>query len=177
MPRLFAGVEVPETIREQLEDMAVPLPGARWIDAEDMHITIRFAGDIDNRTADEFAELLAGIAIAPFQVRLTELAAFGGREPRALYAGVDGGDRLDALHRAADRAARSVGIAPEPRSWKPHVTIARLRGTSSEQVARFLGSRARLVTEPFWVDRFVLFSSRPIVGGGPYVIEEAYPLG
>jgi len=57
------------------------------------------------------------------------------------------------------------------------VTIARLRGTSSEQVARFLGSRARLVTEPFWVDRFVLFSSRPVVGGGPYVIEEAYPLG
>jgi RNA 2',3'-cyclic 3'-phosphodiesterase len=176
MPRLFVGIELPEPVRLRLEDLGGPLPGARWVDAEDMHITLRFAGDIDNRTADEFAEALASVSIAPFPVRITELGAFGGREPRSIYAGVDGGERLEALRRATERAARSAGMEPESRTWKPHVTIARLKGTSSEQVARFLGSCARLVVEPFLVDRFVLFSSRPKVGGGPYVIEEAYPL-
>ena len=150
---------------------------ARWIAAEDMHISLRFAGDIDNRTADEFAEFLAQIEIEPFEVRVADLGVFGGREPRLIYAGVNGGDRLEALQRATERAARSAGLAPEPRNYKPHVTLARLRGTRSDVVARFLGSRPRLDTEPFFVERFVLFSSRPRVGGGPYVVEADFPLG
>jgi RNA 2',3'-cyclic 3'-phosphodiesterase len=176
MIRLFAGIEIPELHRDRLSMLAAPLPGAKWIDDDDMHITLRFAGDIDNRTAGEFADFLALIDVDPFPIRFTELGAFGGREPRVIYAGVDGGERLDLLQRATDRAARSAGLAPEGRNWHPHVTLARLRGTSSDEVARFLGSFPRLELPPFTVERFVLFSSRPNVGGGPYVVEEAYPL-
>lgn len=176
MLRLFAAIEIPETHRLRLSMVAGPLPGAKWIDRDDLHLTLRFAGDIDNRTASDFADMLAGIAIAPFAVRITELGAFGGREPRTIHAVVDGGERLEALQRATDRAARAAGIEAEPRTYKPHVTLARLRGTSSDIVARFLGSRDRLDLEPFTVDRFVLFSSKPKVGGGPYVVEETFDL-
>lgn len=177
MPRLFAGIEIPAVQRQQLALLSGPLPGAKWSPAEDMHITLRFAGDIDNRTADDFAELLAGIEVAPFEVRIAGLGVFGGRDPRSVYAGIEGRGALEALQRATDRAARSAGLAPEARNYKPHVTLARLRGTSAEAVARFLGSRGALALPFFQVDRFVLFSSKPKVGGGPYVVEEAYPLG
>jgi len=174
--RLFAGIEIPEKHRDRLSMVAGPLPGARWVDDDDMHITLRFAGDIDNRVAGEFADFLALIDVDPFAIRIGDLGVFGGREPRVIYAGVEGGERLDILQRATDRAARSAGLQPEGRNWRPHVTLARLRGTSPDEVARFLSTCPRLELPPFTVERFVLFSSRPNVGGGPYVVEEAYPL-
>ncbi len=176
MLRLFAGLEIPEQHRMRLSLVKSPLPGAKWVKPEDMHLTLRFAGDIDNRTAEEFAGFLAEIEQEPLEVRLTEIAAFGGREPRAIIAVADGGERLDALQRATERAARSAGLALEPRSFKAHVTLARLRGTRPDVVAHFLGSRPPLALEPFRVEQFVLFSSRPNAGGGPYVVEEVYPL-
>ena len=176
MLRLFAGLEIPEPHRLRLSFVRNPLPGAKWVAPEDMHLTLRFAGDIDNRTAEDFAGFLAEIEQAPFELRLTEVAAFGGREPRIIHVAADGGEPLDALQRATERAARSAGLPLEPQSFKPHVTLARLRGTRPEVVARFLGSRPPLALEPFTVGQFVLFSSRPNVGGGPYVIEETFPL-
>lgn len=177
MPRLFVGLELPEPLRERLALVKGPLPGARWVDPDDMHLTLRFAGDVDNRTADELAGFLAGIDVDPFEIRITGLGAFGGNEPRTIHAAADGGLALDHLQKAVERAARSAGLAPEPRAFTPHVTLARLKGTPPEIVARFLGSRGRLEPLVFAVDRFVLFSSRPRQGGGPYVIEETFGLG
>ena len=176
MLRLFAAIEIPQTHRLRLSLEAVPLPGAKWIEPDDMHLTLRFAGDIDNRVASDFADFLAGIDIAPFPVRITGLATFGGREPRTIHAEVDGGDRLEALQRATDRAARAAGIEAEPRAYKPHITLARLRGASPEIVARYLGSHGLLDLAPFTVDHFALFSARPKIGGGPYVVEETFGL-
>lgn len=177
MLRLFAGLEIPRSHRTRLSLVRAPLPGAKWIEPDDMHITLRFAGDIDNRTAEDFAEFLAGIDLAPFELRIADLGVFGGREPRVIWAGVSGGEPLAALQKATERAARSAGLAPEAQTFKPHVTLARLRGTPAEMVARFLHSRALLDIPPFRVERFALFSSRPKVGGAPYVIEEAFALG
>ncbi|MFM9940124.1 MAG: RNA 2',3'-cyclic phosphodiesterase [Hyphomicrobiaceae bacterium] len=177
MQRLFVGLELPEDVRTRLALVRGPLPGARWIDEDDLHLTLRFAGDIDNRTGDELASFLSAIEIDPFEVRITELGAFGGRDPRTIHAVADGGLALEHLQKAVERAARSAGLPPEPRAFSPHITLARLRGTTPEVVARFLGSRGRFVPMTFEVDRFVLFSSRPRHGGGPYVIEEAFGLG
>jgi 2'-5' RNA ligase len=176
MPRLFVGLELPEPVRLRLSLVAGPLPGARWIEPESLHITLRFAGDIDNRTADELVGFLDDIDLPAFDISIREIAAFGGREPKVIYAGVEGGPALEQLQRATERAARSAGLAPEARTFKPHVTLARLKGTPPEVVARFLGSRAGLALSPFPVERFILFSSRPHVGGGPYVVENVFPL-
>jgi 2'-5' RNA ligase len=142
-----------------------------------MHITLRFAGDIDNRTADNFAELLAETDVQPFRMRIAGTGAFGGRDPRVLWAGVEAGPELEALYRANERAARSAGLEPEGRNFAPHVTLARLRGVRQAAVARFLQESGDLALEPFTATRFVLLSARPGSGGPPYGIEAAYPLG
>lgn len=176
MPRLFTAIELPEDLRDDLSDMEQPLPGARWIDSDDMHITLRFAGDIDNPTAREFVDLLAGIEVNAFHARLSGLGTFGGKEPKTIWAGVEAGPELEQLARAHERAARSCGLAPEGRQFRPHVTIARLKYARDDLVARFLERFSGYRSEPFLVTHFTLFSSKPQTGGGPYVVEETFPL-
>lgn len=176
MPRLFTALELPERVRMRLGLIRGPLAGARWVEPENFHITLRFAGDIDNRTADELSGFLEDIVMKPFDIRISGLGAFGGRTPRVIWAGVEG-EQLDHLQRAHERAARSAGLEPDPQTYRPHVTLARLRGTRPDAVARFLGSRGAITSEPFRVERFVLFSARPGSGGGPYVPEQTFPLG
>lgn len=176
MPRLFTGIELPENIRDALSDLEMPLPGVNWIISDNLHLTLRFAGDIDNGVAREFAELLSGIEIDAFEMRISGLGTFGGKEPHTLWAGIEAGPELEALARANERAARGAGLKPVSRNFKPHITIARLRHPRDEAMARFLSRRGSFRSEPFVVSRFVLYSSKPLVGGGPYVVEEAYPL-
>jgi RNA 2',3'-cyclic 3'-phosphodiesterase len=175
MPRLFTGLEIPAAIRTRLSLIRAPLNGAKWVGQDNMHITLRFVGDVDERTADEFAAALGGISAAPFTVSICHAGAFGGRDPRVLWAGVEGGEALDALYRANERAARAAGLPPDPRSFKPHVTLARMRGVRHGAVARFLEENGALRAEPFVARRFVLFSARPGSGGGPYGVEAEYP--
>ena len=175
MPRLFTALEIPLAARTRLSLMRAPLNGAKWVDAENMHITLRFAGDIDGRTADELADQLADVAMRPFMVSIAGAGAFGGRDPRVLWAGVELSPELDALHRANERVARAAGLELDPRGFKPHVTLARMRGVRQKAVAQFLGEYGDLRLEPFEVSRFVLLSARPGSGGPPYGIEAEYP--
>jgi RNA 2',3'-cyclic 3'-phosphodiesterase len=175
MPRLFTAIEIPETVRMHLSLIRAPLAGAKWIGPENMHITLRFAGDIDGRSADELTDRLASISARPFVVTVQGVGAFGGREPKVLWAGVQAGAELDALARAHDRAARAVGLESEGRSFKPHVTLARMRGARQGAVARFLEENGDLRTPPFTATRCVLLSARPGTGGGPYVVEAEFP--
>jgi 2'-5' RNA ligase len=177
MPRLFTAIEIPETTRLRLSLLRAPIRGAKWVEPENMHITLRFAGDIDGRTADDFADLLADADVAPFTVSISGGGAFGGRDPRVLWAGVQAGPEIDALYRANERAARAAGLAPDPHDFRPHVTLARMRGARQAEVARFLAENGDLRMEPFLVTRFVLLSARPGSGGPPYALEAAYPLG
>ncbi|HZT48718.1 MAG TPA: RNA 2',3'-cyclic phosphodiesterase [Hyphomicrobiaceae bacterium] len=176
MPRLFTAIEIPPSIRQRLSFLRAPLSGAKWIEPDDMHVTLRFAGDIDGRTADELASALGTIRSRPFTLAIAGLGAFGGREPKVLWAGVEAGEELDALWRANERAARAAGLEPEGRAFKAHVTLARMRGARQAAVARFLAENGGLRTEPFTVSSFVLLSARPGTGGGPYVVEAEYPL-
>jgi RNA 2',3'-cyclic 3'-phosphodiesterase len=177
MPRLFTGIEIPEEQREELARLRVPLPGnSRWMEPENLHLTLRFAGDIDNGHARELADRLAGIDVDAFEVRLAGLGAFGGNEPRSIWAGVEARPELEVLARANERAARAAGLPPEGRTFKPHVTVARLKYASASDIARVLGRLGAFRSRPFTVGRFVLFSSRPKTGGGPYVVEEVFPL-
>ncbi len=176
MPRLFTGIEIPDHLRDAIARLRQPLPGARWIEPENYHITLRFAGDIDNRLATEFAHALADVETHAFEIRLSGTGTFGGNDPRSLWARVEPSPELEALMRANERAARKAGLQPETRKFRPHVSIARLRSTNPETLARYLQRHGGFRTEPFLVSRFALFSSKPQVGGGPYVVEETYTL-
>jgi 2'-5' RNA ligase len=177
MPRLFTGLEVPPDIAFLLSLKRGGLTGARWIDPENYHITLRFIGDVDGQTADEIADSLDRLANSMrFTLRLTHLGSFGGDKPRALFAGVEPSEALNRLQAAQERVLQRAGLAPEGRKFVPHVTLARLRGTSAEELARFIAEAGRFEPLTLPVGRFVLYSSKDSVGGGPYVVEQSYPL-
>src|SRR6266849_8050387 len=186
MPRLFTGLEIPSDVGQLLSTLRGGLPGARWADPENYHVTLRFIGEVDDVIAHEVASMLGRVRRGAFELRVEDLKSFGGRKPRALVATLGPGQgvmdqgvmdqavmELQAEH---ERLMQRVGLEPEGRKYIPHVTLARLRQSSNRQVADYLALRAPLRSPPFKVSRFVLFSSRASGGGGPYVVEAAYPL-
>jgi 2'-5' RNA ligase len=177
MPRLFTGIEIPAEVREEIARLKVPLPGGgRWTEPADLHLTLRFVGDIERPQAQEFADGLETIDLDAFELRLSGLGVFGGNEPRTIWAGIEDSAPLEALARANDRAARSAGLPPDGRQFKPHVTLARLKYAGPDEVARVLQRIGAFRSKPFIVSRFVLFSAKPKTGGGPYAVEEAFNL-
>jgi 2'-5' RNA ligase len=175
MPRLFTGLEIPAALGQSLSLLRGGLPGARWIDPENYHLTLRFIGDVDDEIAREIAWLLGKVRRKDFELRLDGLQSFGGRKPRAIVAAAASQSLMD-LQGEHERLMQRAGLDPEGRKYTPHVTLARLRDTTSFDVAEYLSARAAFRSEPFTVSRFVLFSARASVGGGPYVVEAAYPL-
>ena len=176
MPRLFTALEIPQETADALAATRGGLFGARWIEPEDYHITLRFIGDVDMRTADEIADHLWAVRRPPPTIQFEALGWFGGDKPRAIVAKVKPSSALTELQAEHERRLRRLGLAPETRNFLPHVTIARMRGVSTLAVADYLGSRGALVAPGFAAPRFVLYSSKDSVGGGPYIVEAAYPL-
>jgi 2'-5' RNA ligase len=176
---LFTAFAIPTDISAQLLFFRGGLHGARWIEPEDYHVTLRFFGDIDSHTAQALADELADTEMisggAPFSLALDELGVFGGRQPRALYARVRPDPLLARLQAAHEAIARRNGLAPETRNFAPHVTLARLRGVSAGAVGNWLAERAYPLALSFAAPHFALYSSRDSVGGGPYRIEALYP--
>jgi 2'-5' RNA ligase len=138
MPRLFTGLEIPRHVADSLSMMRGGLPGARWIDPENYHLTLRFIGDIDDALARDIAGLLGRVRRRPFELRLDGLTSFGGRKPRALVASATAVPPLLELQAEQERLLQRLGLEPEGRKYIPHVTLARLRDTSSWQVADYL---------------------------------------
>ena len=176
MPRLFTALELPDDVAGALALMRGGLAGARWIDAENYHVTLRFIGDIDDALAREVELALAQVRRPALTLRLDGLSVFGGRKPRAIIAAVAPSPALDELQAEHERLLRRIGVEPEGRKFTPHVTLARLRGTSSRDAADYLAARGLFGSMSFAAERFVLYSARASVGGGPYVVEAAYPL-
>lgn len=176
MPRLFTGIEIPPDIGQSLSLLRGGLPGARWVDPENYHLTLRFIGDVDDPTAHEVASMLGRVKRAPFDLHLEGLSSFGGRKPRAVVASVPPNQPLMEVQAEHERLLQRIGLEPEGRKFTPHVTLARLRDSSSREVADYLASRGLFRTPAFHVPRFVLYSARESVGGGPYVVEASYPL-
>jgi 2'-5' RNA ligase len=177
MPRLFTGLEIPRDIAIELSMLRGGLSGARWIDVENYHLTLRFIGDIDEQTATDVYSALERVRRPPLSVTLNGLSTFGGDKPRAIVAKAKAEPPLVELQAEHERLMRRVGMPPEPRKFVPHVTLARLRQASAMAVADYLGACGYFPGRTFEANRFVLFSSRASTGGGPYVVEAAYPLG
>jgi len=177
MPRLFTALELPERVVSQMALMRGGVVGARWLKPEDYHITLRFVGDIDARAAQDIAETLGDIRRPKAAVRFEGLSWFGGDKPRAIVARVKADASIVDLQAEQERLLRRIGLEPETRKFTPHVTLARLRRVAQAAIADYLAARGALGAEAFTAERFVLFSARDGTGGGPYIVEAAYPLG
>lgn len=174
MPRLFTGLEIPPAAALDLQIMQGGIPGARWMDPDNFHMTLRFIGDIDGGLAREVAHGLDALSFRPFRLRLSGVGVFGGNKPHSLYAGVAESPELKRLHDAHERLCQVLGLPPEPRKFVPHVTLARLRDPEPRALQRWVEVHSLYSTPAFDVPAFVLFSSRPLRGGGPYAVEQRY---
>ena len=176
MPRLFTALEIPTDVAGTLSQLRGGIPGARWIDPEFYHVTLRFIGDVDHVVARDVAAALDEVDRFGFDLTLDGVDQFGNHKPRAIFAAVKSNPALVELQAEQERLMQRVGLPPEGRNYRPHVTLARLRDTPPRQVADYLSVRGYYRSPSFEVPRFVLFSSRDSVGGGPYRVEAAYPL-
>ena len=177
MPRLFTGLQIPEDIAFVLSLKRGGLSGARWIDPENYHVTLRYIGDIDHRMAHEVYDALEMHAdVEPFDLTISHLGVFGGNKPRALYAAIEMSEPLVRLQASQERLLQRVGLNPDGRKFVPHVTLSRLRDTGPTDLARHIAQSGHFAPMRFSVDEFVVFSSRDSVGGGPYIVEQDYPL-
>lgn len=176
MPRLFTGIEITPEAVQYLALARGGVSGSHWIDPDDYHVTLRFIGDVDARTADEIADHLDEVRRAPVTIEFDGLKSFGGDKPRAIVARIKPNPALMDLQATHERRLRRLGLPPETRNYNPHVTLARLRSASPMAVADYLSSRGGLSAPAFEASRFVLYSARESVGGGPYLVEAAYPL-
>jgi 2'-5' RNA ligase len=156
MPRLFTGLELPDAVVAQLVLARGGVVGARWLEPEDYHITLRFIGDIDARTAQDITETLGDIQRPKALVRFEGLSWFGGDKPRAIVAKVKPEPALMDLQAEQERRLRRIGLEPETRKYTPHVTLARLRGVRQASVASYLAERGALIADSVIAERFVL---------------------
>ena len=174
MPRIFTGLEIPPPSVTSCP--AARRPARRALDrSRELPRDLRFIGEVDGVVAREVASLLGIVRRTELELRFDALTSFGGRRPRALVATLAPTQALMDLQAEHERLLRRVGLDAEGRKYTPHVTLARLRESSSRKVADYLSARVLFGVHPFRVQHFVLFSSRASVGGGPYVVDAAYP--
>lgn len=176
MPRLFTAITFPEEVAQSLLPMMGGLRGARWIERGDLHITLRFIGDIDGAAAEDVAAALDTKVHTGFNLSLCGVDAFGGDRPRSVHASVPDTPELTALQLWQERAIQETGLKPERRKFTPHVTLARLRQADPAEVAFWLSSHGDYRSADWRVDAFHLMSARESTGGGPYVPVVSYPL-
>ena len=177
MIRLFAAIAVPPDLAEGLQARQNGLAGARWRPTEAFHITLRFFGGVAENMADDLHLELEQIAAAPLTLELEGAGSFGeGPDLHAVWAGVKENRALRRLAKACETAARRAGLAPDPRAYRPHVTLAYLRRPDPAEVAAWLSANAVLKSPTFEVSRFGLYSSQLLSGGSEYQLEQIYKL-
>lgn len=177
MIRLFAAIPIPDDIGAPLLRRQHGLPGARWRPQEALHITLRFFGDVQERTAEDLDLELSRITAAPFGLTLDGVGAFGeGPDIHAVWAGVDESAPLRQLASRCETAARRARMAADGRAWRPHVTLAYLRRPDPAAVATWIQANSLLRSRAFAVDRFGLYSTHQTGDGTRYRLERDYRL-
>lgn len=175
MHRLFVATRPPVEIRTALLTLMGGITGARWQDDNQLHLTLRFVGEVDRHSANDLADALSRIAFSPFDIALSGIGCFDRKgHIDTLWAGVQPRSALENLHRKIDRTCVSVGLLSEERAYLPHITLARF-SRSASPVTGFLTRHAGLSSALFTIDRFALFESRLGSTGATYHEIESYP--
>ncbi|HUC71476.1 MAG TPA: RNA 2',3'-cyclic phosphodiesterase [Stellaceae bacterium] len=176
MLRLFVGIGFPPELKLRLSLLCSGIPKARWVDPGNLHLTLRFIGEISEDAAADVDEALARLRARRFLLQLAGTGVFGGDRPRNLWAGVERTPELAALHDKIEQALTRAGLPPEPRKFSPHVTLARLHNPPLDTVAEFLATHAGFRAEPLPVETFSLIASYPTKAGSVYEDQADYRL-
>lgn len=176
MIRLFVGIALPPELRLRLSLLCAGLPGAKWVDPGNLHLTLRFIGNVDEGTASDIDEVLARLRAPRFILSLAGIGQFGGDMPRLLWVGVEKNAALFHLRDKIETALIRAGLAPEERRYSPHVTLARLNQVELPRLQEFVRENALFRAELFPVDRFSLVASYQTKSGAIYEDQADYAL-
>ena len=178
MTRLFVALSLPEDVRRRLEMLQGGLPGARWQSAEQMHLALRFIGEVDGAVFAEIMDALANIEPDAFSLTLEGVGHFPKRgRVRILWAGVAPNPALMRLRERTEAAITGLGFEPDGRNYAPHVTLARFASrVPAHRLQEFVSYHGPFSSGPFEVRSFELFSSHLGAGGAHYAVEASYPL-
>ena len=176
MHRLFVAIRPPEPIRDLLIDAMDDSADFRWQEDEQLHLTLRFVGEVDRPVADDLADALGRIRASPLQLHISGVGRFEQRSAGSLWAAVEPRVPLTALSAKIERACQQVGLEPERRVFHPHITLARWKGRRSRETHIFLERARGLSSEPFEVTEFILFESRLSRHGAHYEEVATFPL-
>ena len=173
--RLFIALRPGPEIRSVLLDAMEGVACARWQDDDQMHVTLRFIGEVDRPQAEDVAAALDGIHAPALQVRIAGV----GRFADTLWAGLAPQEGLAALHRKVDHACVRAGLQPERRAYVPHITLARFARSAGQDpaIARWLATHAALASPVFTLGHVALYRSTLGHGGARYEALARWPLG
>jgi RNA 2',3'-cyclic 3'-phosphodiesterase len=175
--RLFVAIAPPVELREHLAGSESGLRGARWIAADNIHLTLRFIGEVDGAQARDIDEALSGLHAAPFSLSLGQPGAFGpARRLRSLHIAVAATANLSALRQQVVTRLATTDVELDGRKFSPHITLARLKGADPEAVGQQLSLLAEERWGGFMVEEMVLFESHLGAGGAEYARAAVYPL-
>ncbi len=173
MLRLFVAIALPPQLKLKLSLLCSGVPGARWVDPGNYHLTLRFIGEVDEGLAADIDQALAKIRAPRFALALAGVGRFGDR---MLWAGVDKNPPLAHLRDKVESAMVRLGLEPETRRYAPHVTLARLRNAGEGKLQSFLAEHALFRAESFPVAQFSLVASYLTKGGAIYEDQADYSL-
>ena len=175
MIRLFVGLGLPAELAARLQSLGGGIPGARWVAARNLHVTLRFIGAVDEAQAEDLHDHLHALRAPPLALTVQGLGTFGGTKPRALWAGINADPALAALQHKIEQAVTAVGLPPDGRKFMPHVTLAWLKAAPAERVAAFITHHTPLLA-PLPVTAVTLYRSHLGGGGAEYQALAEYPL-
>jgi 2'-5' RNA ligase len=176
MQRLFVALSIPDAVAQMMALIQNGVPGARWQTREQLHLTLRFIGEVDGRDAAMIDDALAGIDAPRFTLEPHGVGQFGNKQPHALWAGVRRSEPLLHLQRKVETAIQRAGQEPDRNRYTPHVTLARLTRPNVGRVMDYLTDHALFTPPAFEVDGFLLYSSVLTSDGSIYRPERSYPL-
>ena len=172
--RLFIAIDLPEEIKDQLEGICRGIPQARWVQREQLHLTLQFVGETDFQLQD-IKDALQGVVQEAFPLRIAGVGQFLKRSvPNILWVGVAKQEALQKLHRQVVRSLDAIGLLTERRKFKAHITIARMKAANPKHLQDYLNEYANFQTRPFTVSH--LYSSKLRPQGSLHRIEETYDL-
>lgn len=176
MMRLFVGLALPSGIAERLVALGGGIPGGRWVEARNLHITLRFIGEVEDGLARELHDELATLRLPAFALSLDGFGTFGRSAPNHLWAGVEKLPDLLHLQTKVESLVARLGLPPEGRKYLPHVTLARFKGAPVVRVQDFIARNSPFHAGPWPVEHFTLFRSHLGRSGAEYEAIAEYPL-
>jgi RNA 2',3'-cyclic 3'-phosphodiesterase len=177
MLRLFVGIGFPPELKLRLSLLSSGIPGARWVDPGNFHLTLRFIGETSEAVAADIDEALAKLRARRFILQLAGVGVFGsGDKPRSLWVGVERSPELAVLRDKVEQTLVRVGLAPETRKFSPHVSLARLHKPALDKLTGFLAAHAQFRAVPYPVQGFSLIASFQTKAGSIYEDQADYPL-